>query len=286
MTKRKVSFVMEDTEIKRNNPNCMLCGSPHCALLNEESCAKCYVGKLSPDQQAEAAEDLFYIAEALPENGVADIMESKHCALCIPGHGEEEDEAEEATGYAIVDLGHEHPTVSVNEKIPGKYDRAAAMTVPVQLPVCDGCRKLLNLYNYLPLALGALTALIGLVLVSVEAIRVPLTRFGRALPFLVFLIFVFLGIIVESVLKKLLGDRVEHTMNARAKRIPALAELVKNGWFVIGMKNGIPPFTFSQERLPNGILTGSDQKEQLGKIRELGREGVKLMAERMKEKEE
>lgn len=275
---------MEETENKRNNPNCILCGTPHCALLNEESCAKCYVGKLPIEQQTEAAEDIYYIAEALPDDGAEGVMTRRDCTLCRINHGEDE-EPEEATRYAVVDLAHEHPTVKSNQKIKGGYDRAAAMTVPVQLPVCDDCRTRLNLLYYLPLALGVLTALIGLVVSSIEPIRVPLTRSGRALPFLVFLIFVFLGIIVESVAKKLLRDRVERTMNTRTKRIGALSEFLKRGWFVIGQRDGVPPFTFTAERLPSGILTGEGQQELIEKIREYGKEGGAILAKRLKEKQ-
>ena len=263
-------------EREPNNTNCALFGSPHCALLNCESCEKCHIAKLSREEQLEAMEDIFYIAEALPENGVEDIMDAETCALC---RAREDEEAEEATRYAQITMGHEHPTVSADEKPKGKYDRATAMTIPVQLPVCDECRKRLNLYYYLPLALGILVALVGLVLTSIEAVRIPLTRYGRALPFLVFLIFVFLGIIIESTAKRILKIRIERSMNTRAKRIPALSELVKNGWFPIGDRDGMLPFNFTADPLENGLLTGEGQNELLRKIRVIGKEGIPLFVE-------
>lgn len=272
---------MEANENKRNT-ECMLYGSPHCALLNEESCEKCFFAKLEEEQQLEAAEDICYIAQALPEEGVEPVMKGEECALCRRERGEEAETAK-ATCFAQLDMGHEHPLAGAEKD--GKYDRAASMVIPVQLPACGECRKRLNLQYYLPLSLGVLTALIGLIVTAIEPVRIPLSRAGRALPFLVFLIFVFLGVIVESVSKKLLSERVERTMNTREKRIPALAELVKRGWFAVGKKDGMIPFTFTNERLPSGILTGENQRELLEKIRDLGVEGVRLMRERAGKKE-
>ena len=271
---------METGSPIKNNPNCMLCGQPHCAFLNEESCEKCRVGRLAPERQAEAAEDVFYIAEALPEDGLESIMKGESCALCRGA------EPAPATRIAEIDMAHEHPTHSADEKTDKQYDRSTSMVVPVQLPVCDECRKKLNLFYYLPLALGVFIALAGIVVTSLEPIRIPLARHGRALPFLVFLIFVFLGVIVESVAKKILRDRIEHSMNTRAKRIPALAELNKNGWFALGADDRMLNFTFLPARLESGIATGEGQKELLAEIRALGREGIKLMAERMAQKTE
>lgn len=276
---------MEENENRKDNRSCILHGSPHCALLNEESCATCYIGKLPLEKQAEAAEDIYYIAEALPEEGVDGIMTSGVCALCRTGRGEEAEEAGEATRFAQIDMGHEHPEkpAKPGEKTDSKYDRGASMVIPVQLPVCDKCRTRLNMLYYLPIALGVLVALAGLVLMAIEPIRVPLARYGKAVPFLVFLIFVFLGVIVESIAKKTLRVRIERTMNTRAKRIPALAPLLKKGWFVIGSREGMLPFTFTAERLPSGILTGEGQQEQIAEILSLGKEGIGILKQRMGE---
>ncbi len=265
------------------NPNCMLSGSPYCALLHERNCSRCYVMKLDIEQQQEAAEDIFYIADALGDDGVEPIMKATDCALCIREHGSDGEEVGEADGWAVIDIAHEHPTAK--EKTGGKYDRSTSMAIPVQLPVCNECRRSVELLNYLPLGLGVLIALAGLVLTWIEPIRAPLARAGKALPFLVFLIFVFLGIIVESVVKRALHIRIERTMNTRAKRIPALADLLKRGWFVIGAEDGMLPFTFIRERLPYGILTGDDQKAKLNSVRALGVEGALVLKQRWLEKQ-
>ncbi|GEM_PF-117601 len=258
------------------NPDCAFCGTPYCALLNQKNCSKCYMSKLDTGEQIKAGEDLFFIADALPENGVEDIMNSEDCALCRPG---EDEIPGKATRYAQFDMGHIHPLVPAGEKENGKYKRAASMVIPVQLPVCDDCRKKLNLLYYLPLGLGVLTAALGLILTSLEPVRLTLTRYGRIIPFLVLLIFVCFGVIIAAIARRALRIRIERSMNTRAKRIPALAELVKRGWFPIGRKDGMISFSFTKEKLDSGILTGNNQTEPLEKIRSFGKEGVALVAE-------
>lgn len=267
-------------ETNLKNPDCVLCGTPHCALLNQKDCEKCNISRLNKEEQIKAGEDIYYLADALPEKGVEDIMNSEVCALCRTRSGEGEAEAEKATRYAQVDMGHVHPLVKPEEKETGKYKRAASMVIPVQLPVCDDCRRRLNMLYYLPLGIGVITALIGLVVTSIEPVRIPLTRYGRILPFLIFLIFVCLGVIFGSIAQRILRIRVERCMNTRAKRIPALAELVKKGWFPIGDKNGMLPFTFIKQKLDSGLLTGQNQEELLRKIRAYGKEGVGMLTKK------
>ena len=117
-------------EKELNNKDCRLYGSPYCAVLNQKSCAECRISKLGAADQLKAAEDILYIAEALPEDGVEGIMNSESCALCRT-KGREGAEPNAAEQYAQMDMGHLHPTAKIGEKLSGNYDRGTAMTVPV-----------------------------------------------------------------------------------------------------------------------------------------------------------
>lgn len=262
-----------------NNTSCRLYGSPYCSVLNQNSCGNCYVSKLGAEDQLKAAEDILYIAEALPEDGAEGIMNSESCALCRT-KGREGAEPNAASQYAQMDMGHLHPTAKVGSKLSGGYDRGTSMTVPVQLPVCDSCRKKIGRISYLPLALGCIIAALGLVLVSLEPVRTALTKYGRIIPFLVFLIFVFIGIIVESLVKRSLGRKNERTVNTRAKRIAAIAPLLEKGWFAIGELNDGMPFIFTKKKLDSGILTGENQRELLDEIRAAGKAGIEALSDR------
>lgn len=254
-----------------NNKECRLYGTPYCALLNQKNCESCYVSKMTGEQQLKAAEDILNIAEALPEGGTEDITDSECCALCRAKGGAE---INAASGFAQMDMGHMHPTAKIGDKLGGGYDRGTSMVIPVQLPVCAECRKKISKTSYLPLALGCVIALIGLVLVSLEPVRIALTNKGRVLPFLVFLIFVFAGIAVECTVRRSLGKRNERTVNTRSKRIGAIAPLIEKGWFAIGERSDGTPFVFTKKKLESGILTAENQKELLNKLREAGKAGI------------
>lgn len=263
-------------ENELNNKDCRLYGSPYCAILNQKSCERCRICKLGAADQLKAAEDILHIAEALPEDGVQGIADSESCALCRT-RGREGAQPNEAVQYAQMDMGHLHPTAKVGDKLSGDYDRGTAMTVPVQLPVCESCRKKIGKRSYLPLALGCLIAIAGLALVSIEPVRAALTRYGRIIPFLVFLIFVFAGIIVECLVKRSLGRALDRTVNTRAKRISAIAPLIERGWFAIGEMNDGMPFIFTKKKLDSGILTGENQRELLDEIRSAGKAGIEAL---------
>ncbi len=262
-------------EKNMDNKSCRLYGTPHCALLNQKSCESCRISGLSPQEQLMAAEDIYYMAEALPQDGLESIISSGHCALCRK-KGREGEEANAASMFAQMDMGHLHPVAKIGDKLSGGYDRGTAMTIPVQLPVCESCRKKIGVKSILPLALGCLIALIGLLVSSLEPMRSALASRARILPFIVFLIFVFIGVIVESLVRRALGVKNERTINTRVKRIPALAPLLDKGWFAIGELNDGMPFVFTKKRLDSGILTGENQRELLDEIRAMGKEGIAL----------
>lgn len=160
-------------------------------------------------------------------------------------------------------MGHDHPTVDyLDEKSNKKYKRSTAMLIPVQLPACRKCRSLLMQSYFVPIIVGVVFAAAGLVLTIIEPVRAVLRGSARD-PFLFFLMFVFIGIIAESLLRISYTKRVERRMNTRASRIAKLSALTKLGWFPVhGSENGIR-YTFTDKPLESGILTGRGQRERL-----------------------
>lgn len=170
--------------------------------------------------------------------------------------------------FAQLSMGHDHPTVDyLDEKSNKKYKRSTAMLIPVQLPACRKCRSLLMQSYFVPIIVGVVFAAAGLVLTIIEPVRAALARLGAAIPFLFFLMFVFIGIIAESLLRISYTKRVERRMNTRVSRIAKLSALTKLGWFPVhGSENGIR-YTFTDKPLESGILTGRGQRELLDDIR-------------------
>lgn len=259
------------------NSECVLNGSPFCALQNAKDCDKCALNKLDRDEKLLAAEDMLENAKALPADALDAAEKAETCALCRKKAGDPAEKTGKLVRFAQFDIGHKNPAAEVGTRLSGGYDRGSALTVPVQLPACSACARRIRTLNSLPKALGLFVALGGLVLVAVEPVRVFLTRYSRLLPIIVFLIFVCLGVIVDSIVKRLVSLRIERTMNARTRRIDSLSELVSRGWFVIGETGGVPPFAFTREKLDSGFMTGDDRAELLKTIAEHGTDGIERL---------
>ncbi len=82
--------------------NCLLHGTPHCRLLNMESCNSCYIRNLSEEDQRKAMEDIRMAAAAMPVGGMESLRQDDECAFCRgmknPADG----------GYALFDKGCQH----------------------------------------------------------------------------------------------------------------------------------------------------------------------------------
>lgn len=244
------------------NTECRLYGTPYCAALNMKNCADCFASKLKQNEQEALIEDIGYIAEALPEDGVESFLDEPECMFC---KGSEKGKPE---CFAQLGMGHDHPVVDYTaEKENTKYKRSVSMLVPVQLPVCRKCRSLLLQSYFVPVAIGVVFAAAGLVLTLIEPVRAALARLGAVIPFLFFLMFVFVGIIAECLVKYSYTKRIECKMNTRTSRIEKLRALTERGWFPVrGSESGIR-YTFTDKPLESGILTGRGQRELLENIR-------------------
>lgn len=248
-------------ETKYTNKECSLYCTPHCLLLNAKNCQSCYVAKLSEEEQAMVMEDIRLIAEEVPDDGFEGILESDKCWLC------KGKKINNASYYAQLTLGHLHPIAEDWHPRGKEYKRDVAMTIPVQLPSCSDCRKRVLVNTFVPLIIGIIIAALGLIVVSLEPVRALLVRGGKAIPFLVFLIFVFLGIIIESLLKAKFTRALERRTYVRASRLPIIGDLIRRGWFVTSTSDGSISHTFTKTPLPNGILTGEGRTELIRQIR-------------------
>lgn len=247
--------------VKGEAYGCLLSGSPHCTLLNSNSCKDCFVRKLSREDQELVMEDIKMIAAAMPYGGVEKYMDEDKCLLCA---------SERRTadgGYARFDIGHLHPT-ALEERKGGsrKYKRDTGLVVPLQLPVCKKCKRRIQLINFLPLAVGVIIAFAGFIAVSSQPLFTTLSKLGRPIPLLFALIAVFLGIIVGNILKIMLTNSASTKTYISPERIKAISELIDEGWFVIPSNELDLPYTFSKNEMHCGLLTGRNQEQVIEEI--------------------
>lgn len=246
---------------KYTDTNCKLHGTAYCHLLNQTECNSCYVSKLSDDEQYDVMEDIGLIAVSIPADGFEDIMNRDECMLC------KGDKKGKTTGYAQLNLGHANPKVSDTDSYKSKrYKRDVSMTIPIQLPVCKRCSRLITMFNLLPFIVGVIMPTAGLIIVSIESIRSELASLGAAVPFLIFLISIFMGVIADTIVKAILTRRIERSVLTRPSRIEGVCELIKNGWFAISNPEGGIRYTFSKRPMKSGILTGANRREDIAAI--------------------
>lgn len=247
--------------VKGEEYGCLLSGTPHCTLLNSNSCKDCFVRKLTREDQKLVMEDIKMIAAAMPYGGVEKYMDEDECLLCA---------SERRTadgGYARFDIGHLHPT-ALDERKGGsrKYKRDTGLVVPLQLPVCKKCKRRIQLINFLPLAVGVIIAFAGFIAVSSRPLFTILSKLGRPIPLLFSLIAVFLGIIVGNILKIRLTNSASTKTYISPERIKAISELIDEGWFVIPSNELDLPYTFSKNEMRSGLLTGRNQEQIIEEI--------------------
>ncbi len=248
-----------DSEFERNHTceSCLLSGTPHCKLLNARSCSSCSVRKKDRQTQQQIMEDIRTIAAAMPYGGLEEIKNGESCCLCSG-----EKKAADA-GYARFPLAHLHPKATNESAKENKgYKRDVSFVVPVQLPVCKKCRKHIGLMNFLPICLGTGIALaIVLCVVCIKPLCEMLSAAGRAIPLLVSLIGIFLGIIASSLSKIILYDSLSKKTELNPSKVSEIASLINEGWFVVPNAELELPYTCSSKSMKSGILTCSNQEQ-------------------------
>ena len=241
--------------------NCLLHGTPHCRLLNMESCNSCYIRNLSEKDQRKAMEDIRMAAAAMPVGGMESLRQDDECAFCRgmknPADG----------GYALFDIGHLNPK-AIDERKNGRkaYKRDVSIVVPVQLPVCRHCKRRIQLINYLPLVIGLIIAALSFFIVISKPVYGALNKQGRIIPVLAALIGVLLAVAIANLVKMILKNTGERKTVLRPGTLKPIEKLRSEGWFVIESGEFDIPLTFSKEGLKNGIMTGGDQENNINEI--------------------
>lgn len=241
--------------------NCLLHGTPHCRLLNMESCNSCYIRELSEADQRKAMEDIRMAAAAMPVGGMESLRQADECAFCRgaknPADG----------GYALFDIGHLNPK-AMNERKRGRkaYKRDVSIVVPVQLPICRRCKRRIQLINFLPLAIGLIIAALSFFIVISKPVYDALNKQGRIIPFLAAVIGILLAVAIANLIKMILKNTGERKTVLRPGTLKPIEKMRREGWFVIESGEFDVPLTFSKEGLNNGIMTGGNQESIINEI--------------------
>lgn len=234
-------------------------------LLNADPCGKDGIGKYGESDVKAVIEDVCSAAELLPPEGVEPFFKSDECLLCKGEH------KNKVTCYARVMLGHVNSNADNAKAKTGiaskrSYRRRTGMIIPVQIAACDRCKSNLSYARYLPICIGLFIATLALVLTSVESVRIALEGYGKAIPFLVFLIIACIGVLIAALVSKGINAKIDRESINDPSEVPGMRKLLDRGWFVIKNAQEEDAFVFAKERIRFGLCTGDGQAEAIAAI--------------------
>lgn len=233
-------------------------------LLNADPCGKDGIGKYGDSDMKAVIEDVCSVAELLPPEGVEPFFKSDECLLCKGEH------KGKRTCYARVMLGHVNDNAG-NDKARGiapkrSYRRRTGMIIPVQIAACDRCKSNLSYARYLPICIGLLISTLALALTSAESVRIALEGYGKAMPFLVFLIIACIGVLIATLVSKGINAKIDRQSIKAPAEVPGMRKLLDRGWFVIKNAQDEEAFVFAKESMHFGLCTGDGQAEAIAAI--------------------
>ena len=229
---------------------CELGGTKYCRMLNLRSCKGC----AGSGGRAEALQnDLETYVSLLPEGGVARLFLSRECCLC---RGERKGRR---NGYAILYMAHPALRRARFVRTEPKM-RALGMMIPVQLAVCERCRKRFLRMQYLPTLIPLGVSAAALIVLSLRTVHNALSSEAAILPFGIWAILTILAALVGRALTDALKRRWGRSMYAEASEQPALAAMLRQGWSPIATRAHVMPL-FSKSRITRGLGTSDEPFE-------------------------
>lgn len=235
-----------------NKTDCPLFDSRYCRLLNMRSCAQCTMKNAEDFSRVKADLDLY--EELLPTGGISRLFTEKTCQFC------REETKGRRHGYALLDMAHPEPK-RIQNWLLGKMPSKIGTMVPVQMGICDGCRKKLLLIEYLPLAAPIAVGTLGLILLYSSSCADEMMGVGAYAPFFVWLLAVVLAVIGGNLAAGALKKRFSSEMIVDVSEHPVIVEMVEKGWFPL-YKQSKTKLLFSKSRLARGLGTWDGEGDE------------------------
>ncbi len=229
---------------------CELAGTKYCRLLNVKSCDGCAAHNNDVKQ---IVADLELYETLLPEGGVSQLFLDTDCQFC-------KGEPNRRNGYAILDFAHPEPK-RLQRWLFGKKMTPFGTMIPVQLGICKACRRRLLAIEYLPVIIPVLMGTLGLILFSFDPIVNPLLSIASYLPFLIWLVAVFVAMLIGKAAAKGLEKKFSCETRVDILEHPVLREMLEKGWFPI-FKQSRTKVMFSKSRLARGLGTASEDENE------------------------
>ncbi len=237
---------------KITNTECKLYHTLHCDLLNMPSCAECMVNSTEEGPE-QTIKDMDILMGLLPEGGIHHLFSGRECVLC-KGKPNKRDY------YGLIDLAHPEPKRTKRSVIGLKVKSAVGSLIPVQLGVCDKCRKRILRVEYLPVTLPVFAGMFTLLALSIPGISDALERIAAVLPFSVFIAVVVIGALAGKLISSALEKRYDKVMYLDPFELPTLREMKEKGWFPLNTNGKRLRMIFVKRRMRMGVGTGTPEE--------------------------
>ena len=234
------------------NPNCELSGTKYCAHLNMHTCEACTVRE--SDNKADIKSDIDLYETLLPDGGVAQLFAAKDCQFC------KTPDKRKRRGYAILDMAHPEPR-RVQKWLLGKRVARIGTMIPLQMSVCQKCRRRFLTIEYMSLAVPVAVGIAALFIFSADAVKGPLVNISMIAPFVGWIVAVLLGALAGKLIADGLQKSWSKEMFTDVMRHPVIVQMVEKGWTPITAKSRTK-LLFSKSRLARGLGTGGSEKPE------------------------
>lgn len=230
---------------------CPLYATDECRMLNMATCKDCTVNGSSAKDMERIKKEIALIRSLIPEQGIDSLFTGESCLFC-------KEEPNEKSCYALLDVGHKEPQhhEKLKQALSGTTD--AGSIIPLQISCCDECKKRLTRLGCVKSIFATAISGLSLILLSLRAVHEPLMNVFTALPLVIFLACIALGIIGGGYLQTQLKRQYEQKTRLHVMDIPQMRGLKERGWFVLYKDEPVTKLVFSSERLKQGLFTGGE----------------------------
>ncbi len=153
--------------------------------------------------------------------------EIEKCSLC-----KIDSERGDKDYYAVIDMGRDSENASADD------------VVTLEVVCCKKCRSNFIKRYIVPKAVGVMFPLVGVVLTSIRSVYEPMKAVFTALPLVVFIISVIIGVVVAYSLNKTISSKANMHTHMKISEIDSFKELKDKGYEELKMDkfSSIPAF--------------------------------------------
>lgn len=234
------------------NTSCKLYHTAQCDLLNMPSCAECILNS-DPEAAEQVMQDMQILMNLMPEGGISHLFAGDDCVLCKGKPNKRE-------YYGLLDIAHPEPKRTKRSVLGLKVKSAVGSLIPLQLSVCNACRKRILRLEYLPVTLPVYLGAAALLALTIPGVSDAIERTSAVLPFVIFVAAVVIGAVAGKFISSALRKHYAELTVLDPFELPTLAQMKEKGWFPLNTNGKRLRLIFVKKRMRMGVGTGTPEE--------------------------